>query len=91
MRRGSCSKKEETSTAARGRSGETAARAEMKVAELSSARQALEGEEVALGTRDTLLKLKDETKRPSLPRDPLPPEILNYSPRVPFPLIPENF
>ena len=52
----------------------------MKVAELSSARQALEGEEVALGTRDTLLKLKDETKRPPLPRDPLPPEILNYSP-----------
>ena len=37
------------------------ARAEMMVAvgELSSARQALEGEEVAPGTRDTLQKLKD--------------------------------
>ena len=62
------------------------ARAEMMVAlgELSSARQALEGEEVAPGTRDTLQKSKDETKRPPLPRDPLPPEILNFSPRVPF-------
>ena len=35
---------------------------------------------------DTLEKLKDETKRPPLPRDPLPPEILDYSPRVPFSL-----
>ena len=63
-----------------------AARAEMLVAlgELSFARQALEGEEVAPGTRDTLEKLKDETKRRPFPRDPLPPEILNFSPRVPF-------
>ena len=37
---------------------------------------------MAPGTRDTLEKLK----RPPLPRDPLPPEILNYSPRVPFSL-----
>ena len=47
-----------------------AAGAEMMVAlgELSSARQALEGEEVAPGTCDTFQKLKDETKRPPLPR-----------------------
>ena len=68
-------KKEETSTAGRGL-GE--ARAEMMVA---LGARALEGDEVAPGTRDTLQNLKDETKRPPLPRDPLPPETLNCSPR----------
>ena len=41
---------------------------------------------MAPGTRDTLQELKDETKRPPLPRGPLPPEILNCSPRVSFSL-----
>ena len=43
-----------------------AARAELKVAfgELSSARQALEEEEIAPGTRATLQQLTDESKRP---------------------------
>ena len=52
-----------------------AARAELKVAlgELSSARQALEREEIAPGTRATLQQLTDESKR--LPRlmDPVSP------------------
>ena len=52
-----------------------AARAELKVAlgELSSARQALEGEEVAPGTR------ADESKRPPRLRDAVPPEIMSHT------------
>ena len=54
-----------------------AVRAEMKAAlgELSSAKQALEGEEVAPRTRETLRMLTDESKRPRQLRDPIPPEI----------------
>ena len=63
-----------------------AARDELKVAlgELSSARQALEGEEVAPGTRETLQQLTDESKRPPRLRDAVPPEIMRHTPRVPF-------
>ena len=63
-----------------------AVRAEMKVAlgELSSARQALKGEEVAPGTRETLRMLTDESKRPRQLRDPIPPEIMGHIPQVPF-------
>ena len=63
---------EQTAIARRRRRGQgddvqkKVARAELKVAlgELSSARQALEGEEVAPGTRETLQQLTDESKRP---------------------------
>ena len=70
-----------------------AVRAEMKVAlgELSSARQALEGEEVASGTRETLRMLSDESKRPRQLRDPIPPEIMGHIPQVPFVLDPDTF
>ena len=65
----------------------------MKVAlgELSSARQALEGEEVAPGTREILRKLTDESKRPRQLRDPIPPEIMGHTPQVPFVLDPDTF
>ena len=68
-------------------------RAELKVAlgELSSARQALEGEAVAPGTRETLRSLTDESKRPPRLRDPIPREILDHSPPVPFVLDPDKF
>ena len=45
-----------------------------QVGELSSARQALEGEEIAPGTRATLQQLTDESKRPPRLMDPVPPE-----------------
>ena len=63
-----------------------AVRVELKVAlgELSSARQVLEGEAVASGTRETLRSLTDESKRLSRLRDPIPREILDHSPPVPF-------
>ena len=70
-----------------------AARAELKVAlgELSSARQALEGEEIAPGTRATLQQLTDESKRPPRLMDPVPPEIMSHTPRVPFALDSDKF
>ena len=52
-----------------------AARAELQVAlgELSSARQVLEEEEIAPGTRATLQQLTDESKRPPRLMDPCAP------------------
>ena len=52
--------------------------------ELSSARQALEGAEVAPGSRATLDLLRDESKRPRSARVPIPPALANLEPRVPF-------
>ena len=68
-------------------------RAELKVAfgELSSARQALEEEEIAPGTRATLQQLIDESKRPPRLMDPVPPEIMSHTPRVPFSLDSDKF
>ena len=65
-----------------------AARAEVLVhmEELSSARQALEGAELAPGSRHTLNMLQDESKRPRNARVPIPPPLGNLRPRVPFPL-----
>ena len=48
------------------------------VGELSSARQALEGSELAPGTRSTLDQLQDRQRRPPNPREPLPREILEH-------------
>ena len=65
-----------------------AMRAEMliQLGELSSARQALEGCEIALGTKQTLNALKDERRRPALPRAPLPNDVLEFEPDVLFQL-----
>ena len=70
-----------------------AARAELKVAlgELSSAKQALEEEEIAPGTRATLQQLTDESKRPRRSMDPVHPEITSHTPRVPFALDCDEF
>ena len=64
-----------------------ATRAELLVqlGELSSARQALEGAALAPGTNATLSMLIDESKRPARPR-PLPREVLEHVPPVPFDL-----
>ena len=50
-----------------------AAQAELKAALGESARQALEGEEIAPGTRATLQQLTDESKRPPRLMGPVPP------------------
>ena len=70
-----------------------AVRAELKVAlgELSSARQALEGEEVGPRTRETLRSLTDESERPPCLRDPIPLEISDNSQPIPFVLDPDKF
>ena len=51
--------------------------------ELSSARQILEGSEVAPETRATLDKLKDRQRRPPQPREALPREIKEFQPIIP--------
>ena len=62
-----------------------AARAEV-LGELSSARQALEGAELAPGSRHTLNTLQDQSKRPREARVPIPPPLANLRPQVPFAL-----
>ena len=57
----------------------------IQVGELSSARQALEGAEIAPGNDDTLKQLPD-TKRPDKLRDPIPQEVLEHVPTMPFEL-----
>ena len=52
--------------------------------ELSAARQALEGAAVAPGTRATLNALKDPSRRPADPRDPLPDELTSFVPESRF-------
>ena len=63
-------------------------RAEMLVqlGELSSARQALEGAALAEGDRHTLTVLTDANRRPPVPRDPIPPELLHHVPARSFKL-----
>ena len=56
----------------------------MGMGELSSARQALEGAEVAPGCQNTLDLLRDESKRPRSARVPVPPALANLEPRVQF-------
>ena len=58
----------------------------VQVGELSSARQALEGAEIAPGTKDTLSKLADISKRPDRLRDPIPREVMEHAPIRPFAL-----
>ena len=55
------------------------ARAEALVqVELSSARQVLEGAQLAPGFHQTLQQLRDQSKRPREPRVPVPPEVINH-------------
>ena len=53
----------------------------VQAGELSSARQCLEGAPVAPGNRNTLLALRDPSKRPAEPRDPIPADVLEFQPR----------
>ena len=53
----------------------------VSMGELSSARQALEGAELAPGTTETLQMLSDQSRRPPEIREPLP-----HVPAVPFAL-----
>ena len=70
-----------------------AARAEMLVGlgELSSARQALEGADLAPGTENTRRLLSDRNKRPPELLDPIPVEVANHVPPVPFALDEDRF
>ena len=59
--------------------------------ELSSGRQALEGASVAPGTQETLDSLRDRRRRPLLPREPIPRDILEHQPDNPFELDEHKF
>ena len=48
--------------------------------------KALEGAELAPGSRHTLNTLQDQTKRPREARVPIPPPLANLRPQVPFEL-----
>ena len=63
----------------------------VQLGELSSGRQALEGASVAPGTHDTLYSLRDRRRRPPLPRDPIPRDILEHQPDNPFDLDEHKF
>ena len=65
-----------------------ATRAEMlvQVGELSAARQAFEGAELAPGNQATLNAVKDPARRPPRPREALPPDLLAHTPDAPFDL-----
>ena len=52
--------------------------------ELSSARKALEGAELAPGSDATLTALKDPSKRPPVPCDPVPRDICDFMPAREF-------
>ena len=58
----------------------------IQLGELSSARLALEGCEIALGTTATWNALEDERRRPALPRAPDPNDVMDFEPDVPFQL-----
>ena len=48
--------------------------------ELSAARMALEGDVIAPGNDATIQALQDPHKRPAVPREPLPREVLEHQP-----------
>ena len=70
-----------------------AARTEMLVGmgELSSARQALEGAELADGEQATLNVLRNPVRRPRALRDPLPQELAFFQPQTKFKLDRDQF
>ena len=59
--------------------------------ELSSARQALEGASVALGTEETRQSLTDRRKRPPELLDPILLDVANHVPSTPFALDERRF
>ena len=61
------------------------------MAELSSARQALEGAAMVPGNEETRAALQNPERRPPCLRDPIPPDILNAAPVGPLVLDAENF
>ena len=63
----------------------------VQLGELSSARQALEGAEVAPGDRSTLAALQDPVRRPAIPRDPLLEDLLTHVPARIFELDKRKF
>ena len=60
------------------------AEAVVHLGELSSARQVLEGAQLAPGSRQMLQKLTDQSKRPREARVPVPPEVGNHRPQSHF-------
>ena len=58
----------------------------VQMGELSSGRQALEGASLAPGSDQTLNSLRDPDRRPPRPRDPIPRDILEHQPAIPFEL-----
>ena len=59
--------------------------------ELSSARQALQGPSLAPGTEATLNPLRNPEKRPRVPREPLPRELVSHVPAFQFNLDADQF
>ena len=58
----------------------------VQMGELSSARQALEGAEIAPGLHATLQALTNEDRRPAIHREPLPQGVIDFIPAVEFSL-----
>ena len=58
----------------------------VQMGELSSARQALEGAEIAPGSHAALQSLTNEDRRPAIPREPLPQDVIDFVPAVEFSL-----
>ena len=52
----------------------------VQLGELSSARQALEGAELAPGNESTLRELRNPARIPDVLRDPIPEDIMNMAP-----------
>ena len=63
----------------------------VQVGELSHARQVLEGADLAPGNLATLDVLRDQSRRPALPREPLPEELTNFTPTRAFELDESKF
>ena len=60
------------------------AEALISMGEIPAVRHALKGSQVAPGNKDTLNALRDEDRRPPVPRDPIPDENLTTVPGRPF-------
>ena len=67
------------------------AQAYIELGEVSSARQALVGGEIAPGNGATLQQLRDPTRRLQHPREALPPEVQQFVPVLPLAFPKERF
>ena len=63
----------------------------VSMGELSSARQALEGAQLASGDQATLNAIRNPTRRPPQLRDLLPEELVTFQPQVKFQLDRDQF